>query len=105
MNKDPASWRKDLRSSSERGYGAAWQRARTKFLMDHPLCVMCQADGVTTLAHVLDHIQPHKGDRTLFWDTTNWQPLCKKHHDSDKARIENGSRQRARFDPSGRLIW
>ncbi len=33
------------------------------------------------------------------------QSLCKMHHDSDKARLEHGGRERARFDPSGRLIW
>ena len=105
MNKQPVSWRKELRSSNERGYGMAWQRARTKFLMSHPLCAMCQADGLTTLAQVVDHIQPHRGDRKLFWDTTNWQSLCKQHHDSDKARLEHGSRQRAKFNTGERVVW
>ena len=105
MNLSIDSWRKDRRNSSERGYGAQWQRARKQFLLRHPLCVMCTADGLTTAADVVDHIQPHRGDRALFWDPTNWQPLCKMHHDSDKARQEHGGRERARFDPSGRLIW
>ena len=29
----------------------------------------------------MDHIRPHRGDPVLFWDQTNWQPLCKHHHD------------------------
>jgi 5-methylcytosine-specific restriction endonuclease McrA len=99
------SWRKGTRSSAERGYGVHWQRARHRFLLNHPLCVMCTANGHTTPADVVDHIQPHRGDRALFWDETNWQALCKMHHDSDKARLERGGRERARFDPSGRLIW
>lgn len=105
MDKQPASWRKEMRSSGERGYGSAWQRARKKFLMHQPLCVMCSAEGRTTAAEVVDHIQPHRGDRALFWDSTNWQSLCKQHHDSDKARLERGSRERAKFDLNGRLIW
>ena len=99
------SWRKDMRSSSERGYGMQWQRVRHRFLLDSPLCVMCEANGHTTPADVVDHIKPHRGDRALFWDATNWQALCKMHHDNDKARLEHGGRERARFDPSVRLIW
>lgn len=73
--------------------------------MAHPLCVMCSAEARTMAASVVDHIKPHRGDQTLFWDRTNWQPLCKPHHDSDKARQERGTRERAKFDHTGRLIW
>ena len=34
-----------------------------------------------TPATVVDHIVPHRGDKKLFWDQSNWQPLCKEHHD------------------------
>jgi hypothetical protein len=42
---------------------------------------MCEAEGKLTPATVVDHIVPHRGDRRLFWDKTNWQPLCKRCHD------------------------
>ncbi|CQR75082.1 hypothetical protein SpAn4DRAFT_4446 [Sporomusa ovata] len=29
----------------------------------------------------MDHIKAHRGDQVLFWDQSNWQPLCKKCHD------------------------
>lgn len=29
---------------------------------------------------VVDHIVPHRGDQKLFWDRSNWQPLCEHHH-------------------------
>ncbi len=29
---------------------------------------------------VVDHIKPHRGDKKLFWDRGNWQPLCEHHH-------------------------
>jgi 5-methylcytosine-specific restriction endonuclease McrA len=105
MQPSAASWRNEKRTSHERGYGAAWQRARRGFLMSHPLCVMCSAEGRTTAAEVVDHIQPHRGDQSLFWDQGNWQPLCKAHHDSDKARQEHGTRERAKFDAAGRVVW
>ena len=34
-----------------------------------------------TPATVVDHIVPHRGDPQLFWDESNWQPLCKACHD------------------------
>lgn len=51
------------------------------FLAEHPLCVKCMERGVYTKATVVDHIIPHRGDRLLFWDKSNWQPLCKACHD------------------------
>jgi len=41
-------------------------------------------------ATVVDHITPHRGDMTLFWDKSNWQSLCKRCHDSHKQRLEKG---------------
>ena len=82
------SWRADKTSSAQRGYGYKWQNARKQWLAQHPLCVMCKAQGRITAATVVDHIRPHKGDQRLFWDTSNWQSLCKRHHDSDKQWME-----------------
>ena len=50
-----------------------WRRERRAFLMAHPLCRMCEAIGRTSLATVVDHITPHKGDEALFWDHGNWE--------------------------------
>lgn len=58
--------------------------------MEHPLCRYCLETGHATPATVVDHIIPHRGDQTLFWDEANWQPLCKLCHDSIKARHEQG---------------
>lgn len=56
-------------------YGRPWRRARAAFLALRPWCAAC---GL--LATVVDHIIPHRGDRALFWDETNWQPLCETCH-------------------------
>jgi len=64
-----------------RGYDATWRKARALFLAQHPLCEECRKEGRLTPATVVDHIIPHRGDRTLFWDKRNWQPLCKDCHD------------------------
>lgn len=83
----PDSWRAG-KTTAERGYGYKWQQARAQFLKANPLCCYCQRDGVVTLATVVDHIVPHRGDDKLFWRRSNWQPLCKRCHDTVKAAEE-----------------
>lgn len=65
----------ETRSASGRGYGRAWQKASKQFFAAHPLCAQCLEEGRYTRATVVDHIQPHRGDRVLFWDRTNRQGL------------------------------
>ena len=84
----PGSWRSDKASSTQRGYGYAWQQARLVHLNAHPLCVYCERDDRVTAASVVDHIMPHRGDMTLFWDRGNWQSLCRPCHDIVKKREE-----------------
>ena len=71
----------ETRSASSRGYGRSWQHVSRQFLAAHPLCTRCLAEGRYRKATVVDHIVPHCGDTTLFWDRGNWQPLCKSCHD------------------------
>lgn len=87
------SWRQDRRKTGERGYGWRWQKARATYLTkpENVLCRMCHAKGRITPATVVDHITPHRGDQALFWDSKNWQPLCKPCHDVDKALIERSN--------------
>ena len=73
-------------SSTRQGYGADWRTARAAFLGGHPLCAECERAGQIVAATIVDHIQPHRGDRALFWDRSNWQSLCKRHHDRKTAR-------------------
>jgi 5-methylcytosine-specific restriction endonuclease McrA len=89
----PDSWRADKQTSStQRGYGYAWQKARAGHLRNNPLCVYCQREGRVEPATVVDHKVPHRGDQTLFWDRSNWQSLCKPHHDGQKQREEAAAR-------------
>lgn len=62
-------------SSTERGYGTRWGKASKAYRAKHPLCVLCWAKGKTTLAKVVDHVVPHRGDIVAFWDVDNWQSL------------------------------
>lgn len=72
----------------QRGYTAEWERERAAFLLHHPACTMCSAP-----ASIVDHVTPHRGDRKLFWNRTNWQPLCKPCHDRHKQQMDRASQE------------
>ena len=75
-------------TSTERGYNNRWRKARATYLRNHPLCKMHLDRGRIIPATVVDHIQPHRGNQKLFWDTANWQSLCAECHSRHKQRLE-----------------
>lgn len=80
-------------SSTQRGYNYKWQQARKAFLRLHPLCECdeCRAGALRLrIATVVDHVVPHKGDETLFWDLNNWQAMAKQCHDKKTATEDGG---------------
>lgn len=77
-------------TAAQRGYDSRWRKARKYYLQRHPLCVECEKNGSVTPATVVDHIIPHKGDKNLFWDHDNWQPLCESCHNAKTAKEDMG---------------
>ena len=67
-------------SSNDRGYDSTWRAYSKDRLLDHPYCVMCESQGVMTLATVTDHIKPAKAFPELFDEPTNHQSLCGRHN-------------------------
>jgi 5-methylcytosine-specific restriction enzyme A len=67
-------------SAYRRGYTKRWAAAAKRFLHENPLCSACRKAGRVTQATEVDHIVPHRGDLELFWEPTNWAPLCKPCH-------------------------
>ncbi|MCY1296492.1 HNH endonuclease [compost metagenome] len=86
---DASSWRSG-KTSTQRGYGYKWQKARERFLAKRPLCRMCSEQGMVVVATDVDHIIPHRGDQALFWDEGNWQPLCHSCHSAKTQTEEAG---------------
>lgn len=82
----PKTYDKARGSAASRGYDRRWRKAREGFLAKYPIC----ACGCGGLATVVDHIKPHKGDKKLFWDRANWQPMTKVCHDRKTAREDGG---------------
>ena len=82
----PARTRNTRRPSArERGYTGKWEKERKKYLAAHPACSIC-GDPAT----VVDHIEPHKGDKRLFWSRSNWQALCASCHGRKTVRQDGG---------------
>ncbi len=67
-------------------YDKRWDRVSKLYLQRHCHCVDCLELGVIEPAVEVDHIVPHRGDRKLFWDRSNWQPLCHRCHARKTAR-------------------
>jgi 5-methylcytosine-specific restriction protein A len=94
-----ANYEQERPNAYARGYDRQWQRAREGFLRQHPLCECedCQGGKLrVTPANVVDHIVPHKGDKGLFWDESNWQAMGKSCHDR-KTRADEKERTQQRL--------
>jgi 5-methylcytosine-specific restriction enzyme A len=77
-----------------------WQKARAIQLAAYPVCSRCERKGVSELANVVNHITPHKGDLVKFYNTANFESVCKPCHDGDIQREE-----RSRFKLIGIDGW
>ncbi|MFP5202945.1 MULTISPECIES: HNH endonuclease [Bacillus] len=77
-------------SSSRRGYNSRWRKAREGDLAKHPLCQSCMLQGKRIADTVVDHFKPHKGDKKLFWDSSNWQLLCVSCYGRKTAKEDGG---------------
>ena len=62
---------------------------------------MCLEDGRLTPANVVDHIREHKGDESLFFDSSNLQSLCAPHHNSVKQSEERTGKRILPRGPDG----
>ena len=78
-----------------------WKQTRLAVLQESPLCVRCMKLGRSIPATVVDHIIPHRGDETLFFDRDNLQSLCKPCHDGWKHRVEIGALEKHEFGADG----
>lgn len=76
-------------NSNDRGYTYRWKKLRDRFIAQHPYCEECFKQGKIVMATDIDHIVPHKGDRSLLYDERNLQALCHKCH-SRKTATEDG---------------
>jgi 5-methylcytosine-specific restriction protein A len=74
-------------SARARGYSTSWDKAAASFKRDHPLCALCDLNGLTVATDVVDHLYPHR-QFGGFWDKTRWVPLCEPCHSGEKQATE-----------------
>lgn len=61
-------------------HGRRWQELRARQLIAEPYCRDCAKFGLRTKATDVDHIIPHRGDKSIFYDSSNLQSLCHSCH-------------------------
>lgn len=71
--------------SSARGYTSKWATESKAYLVAHPTCVACGKPS-----QCVDHKVAHKGDMKLFWDRSNWQPMCIACNSRKNVKAEGG---------------
>ena len=67
----------------------AWRKLSRAYLIRNPLCAQCQDEGRIVLATQVDHIVAVKDGGTWF-DRSNLQALCDKHHGLKTLFAEQG---------------
>ena len=65
-----------------------YRSMRRAFLAKNPLCRPCGERGYTVAAREIDHVVPVHVAPDLFWDQSNWQPICVECHKA-KSAAEN----------------
>lgn len=73
---------------------ARWKKLRAIVLYEEPYCRRCEAEGIVTPSDTVNHITPHEGNATLFWDRGNLEGVCASHHSSDIQREEAARRRK-----------
>jgi 5-methylcytosine-specific restriction enzyme A len=76
-------------TTTERGYGYAWQKLRIRILeRDHGLCQVCAAQGRVSIARDVDHIVNKAQGGTDA--ESNLQAICPPCHTAKTARESRG---------------
>src|SRR6478672_11353051 len=61
-----------------------WKSIRRHRLAEEPQCRECAIEGRTVLANHVDHVEPHRGEWSLFMQYENTQSLCLHHHNAHR---------------------
>lgn len=75
-------------SARQRGYDSKWEKESKAFLAlpENRLCIC----GCGRPSEMVDHKEPHRGDKRLFWSRANWQPMTKRCHSRKTAAHDGG---------------
>lgn len=73
-----------------------WRKFRKGFIRRNPLCVVCEAEGITTTATVCDHKEQYN-PHAKGWDLNklkdeDYNAMCETHHNSKSGMQSHGLR-------------
>ncbi len=71
-------------------HSVRWRKLRRAFMSKHPLCVRCLHYGLVVTATDLDHVIAVAANKSLQWNTSNMQPLCKSCHSHKTTKEQAG---------------
>lgn len=72
---------KHERTTTQRGYGADWQRVSRMVRELRPLCEVCQARGIVRAASEVHHKQPISIAPSLRLEMSNLMSVCRECHE------------------------
>lgn len=88
----PAHKRPDVRPNADVRawyHTPAWEALKRQVRAEEPCCRQCWTEEDRAVAGTqTDHIVPHRGVRSLFFDRSNLQNLCERHHGMKTRRGE-----------------
>lgn len=91
-----------------KGYSVEWEKYRWRFLHHNPRCYACGRDKTSMSIHI-DHIVAHKGNEELFWNETNYIPLCHSCHSIVTGRYDKynppKTEEKMKWLESQRDLW
>ena len=92
--------KKKIKKDYSGWYGLSqWKILRLCTLQENPFCIECNHQARIVRANIVDHIKPHRGDWSTFWDKANLQCLCKSCHDRKTSKEDGGFGNRIIFKP------
>jgi 5-methylcytosine-specific restriction protein A len=68
-----------------------WRAVREQYLSIHPVCAMCEKEGLVTVASVCHHIIEVTARPDLSLDPQNLVALCSAHHNLVHGGLKGGS--------------
>lgn len=78
-------------------------RLRKQYISKNPFCVECAKQGLIELASVVDHVIPIRQGGAAK-DESNYQSLCKYHHDVKRGKERHGFILPFKFNHNGEKI-
>lgn len=78
-----------------------WRKTVDRFMRRHP---NCNVEGCRNAGEELDHVQPLRLRPDLFLDSSNWQSLCRRHHEEKTLKEAVEARPRKPMAASWRRL-